>query len=128
MIPKLTILATSRSERVSVAGSLPSTSAAVARVDVLPTLERLAQDRLAGDVGEDAQLDLAVVGREQPVTLLGDERRADLAAQLGPDRDRLQVRVRRREPPGRRDGLVEGRVEPAVALARSATAAGGGTC
>ena len=37
------------------------------RVDVLVARERLAQARLAGDVGEDPQLDLAVVGRDQPV-------------------------------------------------------------
>ena len=86
------------------------------RVDVLPTLERLAQHRLAGDVGEDAELDLAVVGREEPVPVLGDERRPDLAAEIGPDRDRLQVRVRRREPPRGGDGLVERRVQPAVTL------------
>ena len=47
---------------------------------------------------------------------LGDERRADLAAEVGPDRDRLQVRIRRREPARGGDGLVERRVEPAVPL------------
>ena len=36
------------------------------RVDVVAAQERLAQLRLAGDVREDAQLDLRVVGREQP--------------------------------------------------------------
>ena len=34
---------------------------------------------LAGDVGEDPQLDLAVVRRDQPRALLGDEGGADLA-------------------------------------------------
>ena len=67
-------------------------------VDVLAARERLAQLRLAGDVREDAQLDLRVVGREQLRALLGDERRADLAPEVGADRDRLQVRARRREP------------------------------
>src|SRR5215218_768000 len=62
MIPKLTIFATLRSSFVSVAGSLPSTS----------------------------------------------------AAEVGADRDRLQVRVSRREADGGRDRLVEGRVQPAV--------------
>ena len=84
------------------------------RVDVLAAREGLAQLRLAGDVGEDAQLDLRVVGREQPVPRLGDERRADLAAELGADRNRLEVRVRRREPARRGDRLVEGRVQAAV--------------
>ena len=85
-------------------------------VDVLAARERLAQLRLARDVREDPQLDLRVVGREQPVALLGDERRADLAAELGADRDRLQVRVGGREPAGRGDRLVERRVQPPVVL------------
>ena len=67
-------------------------------------------------MGEDAELDLAVVGREEPMPLLGDESRADLAAEIGPDRDRLQVGVRRRQPPRGGDGLVERRVQPAVTL------------
>ena len=96
-------------------------------VDVVAARERLPQLRLAGDVREDAQLDLRVVGRDEPVPLLGDERGADLAAELGADRDRLQVRVRRREPARRGDRLVEVRVQAAV-VAETATAAGRGTC
>ena len=84
------------------------------RVDVVPPLERLPQHRLARDVREDAQLDLAVVGRHEPAALLGDERRPDLAAELGADRDRLQVGVGRRQPAGCGNGLVERRVEAAV--------------
>ena len=98
------------------------------RVDVLAALERLAQLRLAGDVREDPQLDLRVVGRQQLRALLGDERRADLAAELGADRDRLEVRARRREPAGRGDGLVDRRVQPARSARRSAPAAGRGRC
>src|SRR5213596_1836540 len=113
MIPKLTILATLRSSFVSVARSMPSTCGR-GGVDVLAGLERLAQLRLAGDVRQDAQLDLRVVGREQLVPRLGDERGADLAPELGADRDRLQVRARRREAPGRGHGLVDRRVQPAV--------------
>jgi hypothetical protein len=60
------------------------------------------------------KLDLRVVGREQLVPGSATNGGADLAAELGPDRDRLQVRVRRREPPGRGDALVEGRVQAAV--------------
>ena len=86
------------------------------RVDVLVARERLAQARLAGDVREDPQLDLAVVGRDQPGALLGDEGGADLAAELRPDRDRLQVRIRRREAAGRGRRLVEGRVQASVVL------------
>src|SRR5207302_9148192 len=83
-------------------------------VDVLAARERLPQLRLAGDVREDAQLDLRVVRRDESVALLGDERGADLAAELRADRDRLQVRVRRREAARGRDVLIEGRVQPLV--------------
>ena len=75
-------------------------------VDVLAGSEGGLELRLAGDVGEDAQLDLRVVGRYEAAPFLGDERGADLAAELGADRDRLEVRDwtwtggRLRRPPG----------------------------
>ena len=97
------------------------------RVDVLAAEERLAQLRLARDVSEDPELDLRVVGREQAVSGLRDERGADLAPELGADRDRLQVRVRRREAPGRGDVLVDRRVQAPV-LADQRRAAARGTC
>jgi hypothetical protein len=65
-------------------------------VDVLALGEGLTELRLAGDVGEDAQLDLGVVRRDEPVAGLGDEGAPDLAPKLGADGDRLQVRIRRR--------------------------------
>ncbi len=85
-------------------------------VDVLVAGERISQARLAGDVREDAQLDLAVVGGDQPVPLLRDEGRADLPSELGADRDRLQVRIRGRKPAGRGSRLVERRVQAAIRL------------
>ena len=83
-------------------------------VDVLAALERLPQLRLAGDVREDPQLDLRVVGRDELAAGLGDEGGTDLPAEVGADRDRLQVRIRRREPTGRGDVLVERCVQTAV--------------
>ncbi len=68
------------------------------RVDVLAALEGLAQQLLAREVGEDAQLDLRVVDREQAVPGRGHERRAQLAPERRADRDVLQVRALRREP------------------------------
>jgi hypothetical protein len=65
-------------------------------------------------VGEDAELDLVVVAGDQLVPLLGDEAGADRAAEVGADRDVLQVRVRARQPSGRGPDLAEGRVDPAV--------------
>ena len=110
---KLIIFATDRCAEVSSAGSTPSTSTAVA-VDVLARANASAELRLAGDVREDSQLDLRAVGRERLVPRLGDERGADLAAELGADRDRLQVRVRRRQATGRGHGLVDRRVQAPV--------------
>ena len=57
---------------------------------------------------------------------LGDERRPDLAAELGADRDRLQVRARGREPPGGGDVWLTscGVGRPR----RSASGADRGTC
>ncbi len=56
------------------------------------------QRRILRDVGEDPQLDLAVVGRHQAPARLGDEGAPNRLPQLGADRDVLQVRVRRRQP------------------------------
>ena len=66
-------------------------------------------------MGEDPQLDLRVVGRQEPPARPArDERLADLAAFLGAHRDVLEVRVARAEPAGRGDALVERGVDPAV--------------
>ena len=65
-------------------------------------------------VGQDAQLDLRVVGRQQlPARRPGDERRANFAAFLRADRDVLQVRVAGAEPARRGHHLVERRVHAA---------------
>ena len=82
------------------------------RVDVLARAERLFQLRHVGHVRRKPKLDLAIVGAEQLVPRLGDERVADLAPDLGPDRDVLQVRVVRRQPPGLRAGQAEAGVDP----------------
>ena len=82
-------------------------------MDVEPLGEGLLQGGNVGDMGEDAQLDLAVVGRDQLHALRRDEGAPDLAALLGADRDVLQVRLRRREPPGGRRGQRVGGVHAA---------------
>ena len=69
---------------------------------VLAADEDLLEHRLVGDVGQDAQLDLRVVGADEHVAGRGLEAAADLAAQLGAHRDVLHVRVRRGQPAGRR--------------------------
>ena len=65
-------------------------------VDVLALHERVDERRVLREVGEDAQLDLAVVGGEEEAPRLGHERLADAPALRGADRDVLQVRVGRR--------------------------------
>ena len=69
-------------------------------VDVEAFVEGLHELRDVGHVREHAQLDLAVVGGDELVALLGDEGAADAAAFLGADRDVLQVRLGRGEPAG----------------------------
>ena len=84
-------------------------------VEVGAARERVAQVLVARDVGEDPQLDLAVVGGDQrQVRRTGHERAPDPPAERRPDRDVLEVRVRRGEPAGRGHGLVERGVEAAV--------------
>ena len=84
------------------------------RVHVLAAGEDLLEHLLAADVREDSQLHLRVVGRDQPVAVLGHEAGPDLAAQLGPDRDVLEVWVGARQPARGGGRLVEGGVEPAA--------------
>ncbi len=84
------------------------------RVQVLTGGERPDQPLVTGEVRHDAHLYLGVVGREQGlVPRADDERPADLAALGGAHRDVLQVGVGRGQPAGRRDHLVERRVDPA---------------
>jgi hypothetical protein len=83
-------------------------------VDVLAAAEGLAQELLAREVREDAQLHLRVVDREQPVTRGGHERRAQLAAERRANGDVLQVRALRREAAGGGRDLRERRVQAAV--------------
>ena len=83
-------------------------------VHVLAAAEDLLEHLLARDVGQQPQLDLRVVGGDQPVALLGHEAGADLAAALGADRDVLEVGVVRREAAGGGGDLAEGGAQPAV--------------
>ena len=63
-------------------------------VNVFAAPERLDQRFFLREVREHAQLDLRVVGRDQHEPGIGDERAPDLAAEIGADRDVLQVRDR----------------------------------
>ncbi len=70
---------------------------------------------VARHVGQDPQLDLAVVGGDEgQVVGARHEGAPDPPAERRPDRDVLEVRVGRGQAPGRGDGLVERGVETAV--------------
>ena len=82
-----------------------------AHVHVLAARKASTSSGSPDEVGEDAKLDLRVVGADDDVTRRRDEGRADRPAELGADGDVLEVRVARREAPGGGDGLVEARVD-----------------
>ena len=113
MMPKLIALARRRTSAGMSSTGTPNISDAVMAWMSRPSAKALRELRDVGDVGQHAQLDLAVVGRDQLVPALGDEGRADLAALLGADRDVLQVGVGRGEAPRRRGGQRVGRVDAA---------------
>src|SRR5512143_960941 len=69
-------------------------------VDVVPLTETADQLRVPGQVGKQPQLHLGVVGPDEEIPLLRDEPRPDPSAELGTDRDVLQVRIGGGEPAG----------------------------
>src|SRR5512143_1604920 len=76
-------------------------------VNVVPLTETADQLRVPGQVGEQPQLNLGVVGPDEEIPLLRDESRPDPAAELGADRDVLQFRIGRGETAGGRLRLGE---------------------
>ena len=84
-----------------------------ARVDVLAGAKGFDEHGVLGEMRQDAQLDLRVVGGEQRPAGLGDERGANLAAELGAHGDVLQVGVGGAEAAGGGAGLAEARVQAA---------------
>ena len=81
-------------------------------MDVQVLLEGGAQPGIAGQVGHDAQLDLAVVRSHQPPAGGRHECLAHPPPLGGADRDVLQVRVLGGQPPGGRHGLMVGGMHP----------------
>ena len=80
------------------------------RVDVGARVKRLDECGILAQVRHDAQLNLAVVGSKEHLSLLRHEGTANLASVLASHGYVLQVRVRRRQSPRCRHGLVEGSV------------------
>ena len=101
---------------VHVGGWLPEHAGGGRTVNILSGGEGGDQVLVAGDVRQDAQLDLAIVRRHQGVPLLGNEGVADLAAEGGANWDVLQVWIGGAESPRCRHRLLEGGVHTAVTL------------
>ena len=74
---------------------------------VVALLVGINQDRFAREVGEDAQLDLGIIGTQQLPALLGQKRLANPARKLGAHGNVLQVWVAAGQAPGGGDRLVE---------------------
>ena len=84
-----------------------------ARVNVLAGAKCFDQHGVLGEMREDAQLDLRIVGGEQRPAGIGDERGANLAAELGAHGNILQVGIGGTEAARGRAGLAEARVQAA---------------
>ena len=80
-------------------------------VDVVAAAVGLDQERVAREVGEQAEFDLRVIGGEQDVARLGDEGGADAASEFGADGNILQIRIGGRKAAGGGSGLAEGSVQ-----------------
>ena len=87
-------------------------------VDIRPVIEAVDHIFVPGDVGEDSELNLGVVGVDQRPALPRHKELAHLRPQFGPDGDVLDVGLGAADPPGAGLGLVEGGVDAAVRLHR----------
>ena len=87
-------------------------------MQILAGEEAVAQHRVARDVRQDAQLDLAVVRAQEPPARPRNERLADFRAERRADGDVLQIGIDRRQTPGRGHRLIEGRVQAPVLAER----------
>ena len=82
-------------------------------MNVLVGQEGFDQQLLVGYMGQDAQFHLAVVGGDELPARRRNKGAADLAADLGADRDVLQVGVAAAQAPRHGAGLVEAGVHAA---------------
>ncbi len=76
-------------------------------MNVLAAAVGLHQQLVSGEMRQQPQLDLRIIGREQHVARLGDECGANLAAKFGADGNILQIGIGGRQPPGRRSRLLK---------------------
>src|SRR5690606_8845321 len=74
------------------------------------------QYRVLGEVSQNPQLNLTIVGADQLESLGSDERCADTAPAFGANRNVLEVRIRGRNTTGRRHLLAPARVQTPALL------------
>ena len=77
------------------------------RVNIFAAAKCVHQNRIVRHVRQQAQLDLRIVRHHQLPAFARHKGGANLTAQRGADRNILQIRIRRRQPPRRRAGLIE---------------------
>ena len=83
-------------------------------MNIFVALESRPQSFVAGKMGQHAQLDLRIVGRQQPpIGLAGQKRGANFAAFFGANRNVLQIRIAGAQPARRGDHLIERRMHAA---------------
>ena len=83
-------------------------------VDILSGAEAVDHGLVPGHVGQQAQLDLGVVGVHQHLSGGCGEHLPQLRPQLGADGDVLQIGLGGAEPPGGGDGVLEGGVDAPI--------------
>ena len=83
-------------------------------VDVESAPEGVAHDFIAGDVGEEAQFNLGVIGVDQHIPRFRNEHAADFRSEFRADRDVLKIRLGGTEPSGCGRHHVEGGVDAPV--------------
>ena len=83
-------------------------------MEVLPGTEGLLHHLVAGDVSQQPQLDLGVVGIQEQESVPLHKDLPDLPSKLHADRNVLEVRLRAGDTARCRDRLVEAAVDPAI--------------
>ena len=84
-------------------------------MNVIAFLKRVKHHFVTRDVGQQTQLELRIIRRDQFVAGFSHERAPDSPPQLSANRNVLQVRIARRETAGCRDGLIERTMNAPVA-------------
>ena len=81
-------------------------------MNVVPFTERADHALITAHVRKQAKLDLGIVRIHEQMPLACDKRLADLASELRPHRDVLQIRLRARNAPRRCHILIKTCVDP----------------